>query len=313
MIDLRRLRVLRAVAHYGTVTAAAQALHMTTSAASQQIRLLARELDVPLLEPRGRGVRLTPAAHGLLAHADDITARWERAETEIRGLGTEPAGLLRVACFPVALSRLLAPMAAQLSAAHPRLDVRLLEAEPEHALDLLFQNEADLAVIEASPGVPPPTDTRFDQTPLLDDALDLVTPHHHPLAHHPRVHLSQAADQTWVLPPQGTTCHAHTLSACGAAGFTPHGPHQAREWSTIAALVAHGLGVALIPRLADLPPLPITRIPLQGSPTPARKILTCTRKGSRDHPAVTAALTHLTRLAATATDPHRPTTTPPTP
>ncbi|MFY7068125.1 LysR family transcriptional regulator [Nocardiopsis changdeensis] len=298
MIDLRRLRVLRAVAHYGTVTAAAEALHMTTSAASQQIRLLAGELGVPLLEPRGRGVRLTPAAHDLLTHADDITARWEQAEIQIRGLGTEPAGLLRVACFPVVMSRLLAPMAARLSADHPRLDVRLTETEPGPALDLLFQGEVELAVIEAAPGVPPPTDTRFDQTPLLDDVLDLVVPHGHPLADLTEVPLAQAADQTWVLPPPDTTCHAHAMSACGAAGFTPHGPHRAREWSAVAALVAHGLGVALIPRLADLPALPITRVPLKGKPSPARKILTCTRRGSRTHPAVTAALTLLTGLAA---------------
>lgn len=303
MIDLRRLRVLRAVAHYGTVTAAAHALHMTTSAASQQVRLLSAELGIPLLEPRGRGVRLTPAAHGLLTHADDITARWEQAEIQIRGLGTEPAGLLRIACFPVVLSRLLAPMAAELTAAHPRLDVRLTEAEPGHALDLLFQGEVELAVIEASPGVPPPTDTRFDQTPLLDDALDLVVPTDHPLAAHTEVPLARAADQTWVLPPPDTTCRAHTLSACGAAGFTPHGPHQAREWTAVAALVAHGLGIALIPRLADLPALPIVRIPLQGTPAPARKILTCTRQGSRTHPAVTAALACLTRLAAAVTTP----------
>ena len=77
MIDLRRLHVLRAVAHYGTVTAAASALHFTTSAASQQIRQLARDLGVDLLEPQGRGVRLTSAAESLLAHADAIQARWE--------------------------------------------------------------------------------------------------------------------------------------------------------------------------------------------------------------------------------------------
>lgn len=54
MIDLRRLQVLRAVAHYGTVTAAAEAMYVTPSAASQQIRQLGRELGVTLLEPRGR-------------------------------------------------------------------------------------------------------------------------------------------------------------------------------------------------------------------------------------------------------------------
>ncbi|CAM5656035.1 LysR family transcriptional regulator OS=Streptomyces tendae OX=1932 GN=GUR47_04055 PE=3 SV=1 [Streptomyces tendae] len=91
MIDLRRLHVLRAVAHYGTVTAAARALHFTPSAASQQIRQLARDLGVDLLEPQGRGVRLTAAAESLLAHADAIEARWDEAEQDLRaGEGPRP-------------------------------------------------------------------------------------------------------------------------------------------------------------------------------------------------------------------------------
>ncbi|CAM5561239.1 hypothetical protein SALBM217S_09447 [Streptomyces griseoloalbus] len=80
MIDLRRLHVLRSVAHYGTVTAAARALHFTPSAASQQIRQLARDLGVDLLEPQGRGVRLTPAAE----------ACW-RTPTPSRPAGTRPS------------------------------------------------------------------------------------------------------------------------------------------------------------------------------------------------------------------------------
>src|SRR3712207_2910281 len=84
----------RAVAHYGTVTAAARALHVTPSAASQQIRQLARELGVDLLEPQGRGVRLTPAAESLLAHADAIQARWDRAELDLRAEQDAPSGVL---------------------------------------------------------------------------------------------------------------------------------------------------------------------------------------------------------------------------
>ena len=96
MIDLRRLHVLRAVAHYGTVTAAARALHFTPSAASQQVRQLARDLGVDLLEPQGRGVRLTPAAESLLAHADAIQARWDQAELDLRADHGAPSGVLRV-------------------------------------------------------------------------------------------------------------------------------------------------------------------------------------------------------------------------
>ncbi|MEU3017772.1 LysR family transcriptional regulator [Nocardiopsis sp. NPDC007018] len=298
MIDLRRLRILRAVAHHGTVTAAAEALHFTPSAASQQIRQLSKELDVPLLEPQGRGVRLTPAARSLLGHADTIQALWERAEIEMRGLEAEPAGTLRVAGFPVVLTRLLAPMAAALRTEYPRLEVEILESEPGDSLDLLFRGDIDLTVVEAAPSTPSLDDTRFDQAPLFDDPLDLVVERGHRLAGRQSVPLVETARESWILPRPDTTCHAHVMTACGAVGFTPQGRHQAVEWSSVAALVAHGLGVALVPRSADLSPqLPVTRVPLEGSPAPARSLLTFTRAGARERPAIAAAVAELERLA----------------
>ncbi|MEU6309107.1 LysR family transcriptional regulator [Streptomyces chartreusis] len=299
MIDLRRLHVLRAVAHYGTVTAAAGALHFTTSAASQQIRQLARELGVDLLEPQGRGVRLTSAAESLLAHADAIQARWEQAELDLRADHGAPAGLLRVSGFPVAVSVLLAPMAARLRERHPQLTVRMREAEAPTGFDLLFEGEADLAVVEATIFNPPLGDDRFDQQPLLDDPFDLVVPEGHPLAGRDRVDLAEAAREDWIAPVPDSPCRPHVLSACGAAGFTPDIVHHARDWNVMAHLIAHGLGVALIPRLAQLtPPLPITRVRCTGNPH--RKLLTCTRGGGHARPAVAAALAELRELAPKA-------------
>ncbi|MGW0733123.1 LysR family transcriptional regulator [Streptomyces sp. NPDC002851] len=299
MIDLRRLRVLRAVDHYGTVTAAAQALHFTPSAASQQIRQLGRELDVALLEPHGRRVRLTPAARSLLAHADAIQARWERAETELRGAHDQPVGLLRVCGFPVAVSTLLAPMAVALRERHPGLTVQIQETELRSSLDLLFEGEADLAVVESTTSNPPAGDSRFDQQPLLDDPFDLVVPVTHPFARRQQVALAEAADEDWILASAPSTCGQHTLGACSSAGFTPKIAHNAMEWNAVATLVAHGLGVALVPRLAHVAPhLPVTRVPCAGSPR--RKLLTCTRSGGREHPAIAAALDELTRTAPTA-------------
>ncbi|MEU8755736.1 LysR family transcriptional regulator [Streptomyces chartreusis] len=299
MIDLRRLHVLRAVAHYGTVTAAAGALHFTTSAASQQIRQLARELGVDLLEPQGRGVRLTPAAESLLAHADAIQARWEQAELDLRADHGAPAGLLRVSGFPVAVSVLLAPMAARLRERHPQLTVRMREAEAPTGFDLLFEGEADLAVVEATIFNPPLGDDRFDQQPLLDDPFDLVVPEGHPLAGRDRVDLAEAAREDWIAPVPDSPCRPHVLSACGAAGFTPDIVHHARDWNVMAHLIAHGLGVALIPRLAQLTPhLPITRVRCTGNPH--RKLLTCTRGGGHARPAVAAALAELRELAPKA-------------
>ncbi len=299
MIDLRRLHVLRAVAHYGTVTAAARALHFTPSAASQQIRQLARDLDVVLLEPQGRGVRLTPAAESLLAHADAIQARWEQAELDLRADHDAPAGVLRVTGFPVALSVLLAPMAARMGARHLRLSVRIAEAGVPQSFDLLFEGATDLAVVESTPRNPPLSDARFDQRPLLDDPFDLVVPAGHALAGAERVDLAEAAREPWIAPVPESPCRPHVRSACGAAGFSPDVVHHALDWNVAAHLVAHGLGVALIPRLAHLTPhLPITRVRCAGDPH--RKLLTCTRTGGHTRPAVAAALRELRTLAPTA-------------
>lgn len=299
MIDLRRLHVLRAVAHYGTVTAAAGALHFTTSAASQQIRQLARDLGVDLLEPQGRGVRLTSAAESLLAHADAIQARWEQAELDLRADHGAPAGLLRVSGFPLAVSVLLAPMASRLRVRHPRLGVRIQEAEAPTGFDLLFEGQVDLAVVEATIYNPPLGDSRFDQQPLLDDPFDLVVPEGHPLAGRDSVDLAEAAREDWIAPLPDSPCRPHVLSACGAAGFTPDIVHHARDWNVMAHLIAHGLGVALIPRLAHLTPhLPITRVHCTGNPH--RKLLTCTRGGGHARPAVAAALAELRELAPKA-------------
>lgn len=299
MIDLRRLRVLRAVAHYGTVTAAAKALHFTPSAASQQIRQLGRDLGVVLLEPHGRRVRLTPAAMSLLVHADAIQARWEQAETELHATRDQPTGLLRVSGFPVAVSALLAPLVAALRERHPRLTVQIQETEMRNSFDLLFDGEVDLAIVEVTPANPPMGDARFDQQPLMDDPFDLVVHETHAFARCGRVELSEAADDDWIIPLADSTCREHTLAACSAAGFTPNVGHHAVEWNAIAHIVAHRLGVALVPRLAHLPPhLPIVRVPCAGNPS--RKLLTCTRSGGRDRPAVAAALDELHRTAPTA-------------
>ncbi|MFI8946187.1 LysR family transcriptional regulator [Streptomyces sp. NPDC053750] len=299
MIDLRRLHVLRAVSHYGTVTAAAHALHFTPSAASQQIRQLARELGVDLLEPQGRGVRLTPAAESLLGHADAIQARWEEAELDLRAGEGVPAGPLRVTGFSTAVSVLLAPMAARLRERHPRLSLRIRETGVAENFDLLFEGESDLAVVEATPRNPPAADARFDQRPLLDDPFDLVVPEDHPLAGRDGADLADAAHEPWIAPVPETPCRTHVMSACGAAGFTPDVVHHALDWNVTAHLVAHGLGVALIPRLARVPPeLPVVRVSCAGRPH--RKLLTCTRRGGHRRPAVAAALEELRSLAATA-------------
>lgn len=297
MIDAR-LRVLRVVAARGTVTAAARDLSYTPSAVSHQLRGLARDLGVTLLEPEGRNVRLTAAAWILLERAEELHTRWEEIRAELAEAEPAHAGSVRLCGFSTAAAALLPSVAAQVRSFHPSSTVRIIEADPAECFDLLLSEQADLAVVVAIPSLPSSTDPRFDQESVLDDPLDLLLPADHRLADRPSVLLREAADESWILDRPGSPFHQLTQTACAAAGFSPFVAHEAMEWETGAALVDAGLGVSLVPRLARLPAgYRITRVPLRGDPTPARHIRSAVRRGSRRQPAITTALSALASAA----------------
>ncbi|MBO3676101.1 LysR family transcriptional regulator [Streptomyces sp. NEAU-YJ-81] len=297
MID-SRLRILQMVAEHGSVTAAARALHYTPSAVSYQLRRLADEVGADLVVQQGRGIRLTNAARILLRHAERLQEQWELARAELAAAGTEPTGQVTLCGFSTAASRLLPPAAADLRDAHPHLTVRIIEAEPDRCFDLLLSEEADLALLVVTADSPPMTDGRFDQRPLLDDPLDLVVPRDHPLTRQRRVTLADAAREPWIVGNPGTTYHQLVLAACMSAGFTPHIAHHADEWGTGTALVAHGFGVILVPRLAQLSEESlVARLPLHGEPAPARRIMSVTRRGAGEIPVLTHAARTITAAA----------------
>ncbi|WP_064745255.1 LysR family transcriptional regulator [Pseudonocardia acaciae] len=298
-IDLRRLHVLRLVHRYGTVTGAAAVLRLTPSAVSHQIRQLSREVGVPLLEPNGRRVRLTPAGHTLVAHADALHAGWEQAQADLAAHATGAAGRLHMCGFPTAVAELLAPAAERLGTDCPRLTVFITELETTEGFDLVLAGEADIAVVVPNAETPPLDDAKFDQRLLLEEPLDLLVPAEHPLARRETVALADAAHDPWIIPAPGSSdFHQLTLVACTTAGFAPAIAHHAKDFFALAALVGRGLGVTLIPRLAPVPSHhAVTRVPLSGAPPPARRTLTCVRRGSHRQPAIARGLDTLRAVA----------------
>src|ERR687891_1692693 len=131
MLDLRRLRLLHELSRRGTVTAVAEALSYSPSTVSQQLGVLQREAGTPLFEPAGRRVRLTDAALVLAGHAEQLLAAAERAEADLAAAAGAVVGVVRVGSFQTASLHLLLPAIAALRDAHPALQVRLVEMEPE--------------------------------------------------------------------------------------------------------------------------------------------------------------------------------------
>ncbi len=285
------------VAQRGTVTAAAEALSYTPSAVSQQLRALGRELGVELLVHDGRGVRLSPAAQVLLARTDDLVDRWEQIRAEVARVAQTGGGVLRLAGFSTAASALLPGVAARVRA-ELGSEVQIIEADPEECFELLLTDRADIAVVVAVATLPASTDARFEQRHLVDDPIDLLVREGHPLAARTSVALRDLAEERWIMDRPGRPYHQLLQTACTEAGFTPSVAHFASEWDTGAALVGAGLGIALVPRLAQIPTAyPVVRVPLHGDPAPARHLRTGIRRGSREQPAIAAALTALEAVA----------------
>ncbi|WP_240487344.1 LysR family transcriptional regulator [Actinomadura flavalba] len=295
MIDLRRLHMLRLLDQLGTVTATAEALRLTPSAVSHHLRELSRELKVPLLEPDGRRVRLTPAAAVLLGHADGLFAGWERTLADLDAHRAGRTGPLRFAGFTTAVSGLIAPAAGALRRDEPGLGVAVRECDTAPALGLLAAGDVDIAVIEGGEDGSPPGDVRFARTELLEERYDLIVAAGHPLAGSSGTGLGAAAGETWVVVEPETCAHHRQVTAyCTAAGFLPRIEHAATTWAGIWSLVAHGLGVSLVPRLADGPAgTPVSRVPLTGPAVPTRRVLAAVRAGSAGQPLIARGLAAL--------------------
>src|SRR3954469_12707265 len=131
MLDLNRLKALHAVAVYGSVGAAADALMVTPSAISQQLAKLERETGAVLVERNGRGVKLTDAAGLLAEHAEKILALVETAEADFEALRGTVVGRLSMGAFPTAVRGIMPGALTIMRGHHPELEVQLYERDPE--------------------------------------------------------------------------------------------------------------------------------------------------------------------------------------
>jgi DNA-binding transcriptional LysR family regulator len=293
MLDVRRLRLLRDLAHLGTIAAVAQAHNYTPSAVSQQLAALEREAGVPLLTRTGRRVALTPAATVLAQYAEEILASLERATAAVTATRTGLSGSLRIGAFPTAVRTLLPAALVALGRDHPRLELMVTELDPVAVPNALRERRLDLALAHDYDVVPVEPDTGLDTVRLLDETVYLAIPSTGGGAAGVDP-VRGARHSAWIVGSPGTLCHTVAIQACRTAGFAPRMRHHADDFVTVLALVAAGQGVALVPQLAvPEPPDGVHLVPL----SIRRRTHITYRKGAAAHPAVAAGVAAL-RTAA---------------
>jgi DNA-binding transcriptional LysR family regulator len=302
MLNLGRLHVLCEVIGRGSFSAAAEALSYTQSAVSQSIARLEAETGTPLVIRDRRGVRPTAAGAMLVEHAEAIFAQVEAAESDLAAVLGVRAGRLRVASFPSAGATLMPLAVATFRERHPNVALTLAEGEPEEISPRLRAGEFDLALLFEFPGARERPGAGLRSTTLLEDAMHVAMPADHPLAAKRSLTLSDLRDEQWVQTSAASPCARHVVRSCLAAGFEPYVTFESDDYETIQGLVAAGVGVALIPRLAltRLHPEIVVRALAPRSPT--RKVTAATMSGPGVAPAAKTMVRVLGEVARRHTD-----------
>jgi DNA-binding transcriptional LysR family regulator len=305
MLNVARLKILKEVAHRGSLSSAADALSYTQSAVSQQIATLESEAGMTLLERHARGVSLTAAGQTLLGHAEGILAQLDAAEAALSTIAGLGGGRLRMASFPTAGATLMPLAIATFRESYPDVELTLAEGEPEQIVPRLHAGELDLALlfefVEQSP-LPAP----ITRTDLFEDPLYLALPSDHRLAGKHTLRLEDLAAEAWVQTSRSSPCAQHVVRCAHAAGFEPNVAFESDDYQTVQGLVAAGVGVALIPELALSVVREDVAIRALAPQPPVRKVLAATPASARLVPAAPAMLGILEDAAAHLTHDKRP-------
>jgi len=293
VLHLGRLRLLHELHARGTIAAVAEALHFTPSAVSQQLAVLEREAGVPLLEPAGRGVRLTDPALVLVGHAGALLEQAERAEAELAAAAGQVAGRARVASFQSVALHVAIPAMQELARSAPDLELQLVEAEPEESLPALALGDVDLVLADEWHHQPHARPPGVDRRDLWSDEVNLILPADHPAArrHRRAVPLAELAGEVWSTGHPGTGWEEMVLRTCRrVGGFDPEIRHRTNDSVLTLGLVAAGEAVTLLPDLVHPGARPGVTVRAVAGHTLDRAIYAATRTADATRPSVQALL-----------------------
>ncbi|MEO8220554.1 MAG: LysR substrate-binding domain-containing protein [Specibacter sp.] len=297
MLNIVRLRVLRELYHRKTLSAVAAALSYSTSAVSQQVRLLEKEVGVPLVEPSGRRLQLTPQGLILVAHAEQILDLVERAEADVSMSVSQPRGVVKVAAFQSAALTIIPDAIAELRRLYPELSVEFEQGEPEYTMPSLASSEYDLVIAESFPGLPLPTQPGIAVTTIMEDPLWLVMDETIADGLDPsRDLIAQLAEARWAVETAASASRTWLTNQCRKAGFEPKVVCSSEDVSVHLRFVEAGLAVAVLPGLSLVGASTTTRrFPTSGMQN--RQILLTTREASAQRPAIAAVSAAIHRAA----------------
>ena len=280
--DLQYLVALAETRHFGR---AALRCHVSQPTLSAQLRKLEEFLGVTLIERRPRRVGLTPAGEAVVERARRMLRDAEDIRALARASQDPLGGQLKLGLIPTLGPYLLPRVAPRIAKALPKLQLMLHEYQTAPLVERVVQGELDVAILAL------PADTKGLVTrSLFAEAFLVAMPENHRLTARKRLKIGDLSGEKLLLLEEGHCLRDQALEVCERAG-TGEQDFRATSLETLRQMVAAGLGITLLPRLAAEGPFASARgltVRPFSPPAPARDIAAAWRRSTSRSAAITA-------------------------
>lgn len=241
--DLIDLRLFLNVHETGTITAAAQASHMTLASASERIRGMEDTIATPLLIRDPRGVRVTPAGRALVHHARLVLTQIDQMHNELSDYGAGLRGHVRLLCNTSALSEHLPDVVSSFLTEHARISIELEERTSIEIVDAIRNRTCDVGVVADSVDL-----EGLECLELRPDPLIVAIPRDHPLSRAKSVSFSEIIAYPFVGLGAGSALHEHLTQHARRLGKSLDYRVRLRSFDAISRVVGRGVGLAVMPK-----------------------------------------------------------------
>jgi LysR family nitrogen assimilation transcriptional regulator len=269
-MDVGQLKTLIHVAELGSLSKAADRLHIAQPALSRQIRLLEKELGATLFDRHGRGMVITTTGQQILDHATRVMTELQSIRMAALEEKLSHRGTVTIGTTPTVSEIVTVPLVKRIREAHPQLAIRLQSAFTGHLLDWLQRDELDLAVLYN-----PQPQHSLRVVPVMMENLLFIGAGGKGLSLDRAVPFSHLANEELVLPSRRHGLRAIMEECASKAGIELHGSVEADSFGAMINLVRSGFGSTALP-LAPIYPLVDSGVlcaaPLV-DPTPTRKLV----------------------------------------
>ncbi|AKU94778.1 Transcriptional activator MetR [Labilithrix luteola] len=248
MLEVRHLRLVRAIAEEGGATRAASRLHLTQSAVSHQLAELEGRLGVALFTRVRRQLVLTAAGERLVEAARTMLGDLARLERELHRAGTRKREVLRLVVECFTSYHWLPPIVARIADEHPHVEVRIVTEATREPVAALLRGQIELALVSS-----PVRDRELVSTPLFEDEWTVIMAPSHRLASRPHVTAKELGAETLFAHDAPRSDVERLRELIAAERATMPRVVLVPLTDALVELVAAGLGVAIVSRWAIAP------------------------------------------------------------